>query len=117
MRGTTAKKLRRLAYGPREDWTKEGHFPSHPQARGYTILKTYQKLVPQVIRADLDTGTEKEKAASIQLPGADGHIFNYRYVPWQYNGEHRADVERRKYQAAKKWWTRHGIESTRLKGW
>ncbi len=117
MRGTRAKRLRRLAYGPRQDWTTEGHFPSHPRARGYTVMKTYQKIVPRVVRADLDDGTAEEQAGSIKIPGVGGHIFNYRYVPWQYNGEHRADVERRKYLAAKKWWKRHGIESTRLKGW
>ncbi len=117
MRGSRAKKLRRLAYGPRSEWTKEGHFPSHPSARGYTIMKTYEKIVPRVVRADLDDGTDEEKAGSIKLPGAGGHLFNYRYVPWQYNGEHHADVERRKYLAAKKWWKRHGIESTQLKGW
>ena len=117
MRGATAKKLRRLAYGPRRDWTLEGYFPSHPRARGYTVMKTYTKIVPRVIRADKDTGSEAEKAGSIKLPGAGGHLYHYRYVPWEYNGEHHADHERRKYLAAKKWWKRHGIESTRLKGW
>ena len=80
-------------------------------------MKVYEKIVPRVIRADLDDGTEKEKAGSIKMPGPGGHIFNYRYVPWQYNGMHHADVARRKYLAAKEWWKRHGIESTRLKGW
>ena len=117
MRGSRAKKLCREVYGPRADWDKEGYFPCHPQIRGYTVMKTYQKVVPRLIRADLDTGTEKEKAASIKLPGPGGAIFHYRYVPWTYNGETVADVERRKYQAAKKWWKRHRIESTRLKGW
>ncbi len=117
MNGSRAKKLRRAAYGPRTDWTKTGYFPSHPHLRQYTIMKTYQKIVPRLIRADLDDGSPAEQANSIKLPGAGGHIFHYRYVPWTYHGEHRADTERRKYQAAKKWWKRHGIESTRMKGW
>jgi len=69
-------------------------------------MKTYQKVVPRLIRADKDDGTEKEKAASIQLPGAGGHIYNYRYVPWTYYGETHADLERRKYRWAKRNWKR-----------
>lgn len=106
MRGSRAKLLRRAVYGPRSEWTKEGYFPIHPQHRGYTVMKTYQKIVPRLVREDLDTGTEKEKAASIKLPGEGGHIFNYRYVPWEYNGETVADTERRKYQWAKRNWKR-----------
>ncbi len=117
MRGSRAKLLRRAAYGPRSEWTKEGYFPLHPQHRGYTIMQTFEKIVPRLIRADLDDGTDAEKKASIKMPGAGGHLYHYRYVPWQHNGMHHADVERRKYQAAKKWWKRHRIESTRLKGW
>ncbi len=117
MRGTRAKKLRRMAYGPRSDWTEEGYFINHPSARGYTIMQEHQRIVPRLFEADKDPGTEKEKAASIKLPGPSGKMMNYRYVPWAYNGKTIADTERRKYQAAKKWWKRHGIESTRLKGW
>lgn len=106
MRGSRAKLLRRAAYGPRSEWTKEGYFPIHPQARSYTIMKTYEKIIPRLIRADLDTGTEAEQKASIKMPGEGGHIYHYRYVPWQYNGEIRADTERQKYQWAKRNWKR-----------
>lgn len=116
MRGTRAKALRRAAYGPRSEWTKEGYFPLHPAVRSYTILKTYEKIVPRMIRADSDPGSAKEQAASIKLPGPGGVIYHYRYMPWAYNGEHRTDTERRKYQWAKRWWKRLGI--VRLtRGW
>jgi len=117
MRGARAKKLRRAVYGPRSEWTETGYFPNHPSARGYTVMKTYQKVIPRLFEADKDPGTEQEKAASIKLPGPGGKMMHYRYVPWEYHGETFADTERRKYQAAKKWWKRHRIESTRLKGW
>jgi len=107
MRGKRAKQLRREVYGPRSEWNREGYFPCHPQHRGYTIMKIYQKVIPRLIRADLDDGTEKEKAASIHLPGPGGKIFNYRYVPWTYNGETHTDLERRKYQWAKRNWKRY----------
>jgi len=106
MRGSRVKALRRAVYGPREDWTEEGYFPNHPSARGYTIMKTYQKVVPRLFPADEDPGTDKEKAASIKLPGPGGKMMNYRYVPWTYHGETVADIERRKYQWAKRNWKR-----------
>lgn len=106
MRGTRAKALRRAVYGPREDWSEEGYFPNHPSARGYTVMKTYQKVVPRLFPADEDPGTDKEKAASIKLPGPGGKMMNYRYVPWTYHGETVADTERQKYQWAKRNWKR-----------
>ncbi len=106
MRGARAKKLRREVYGPRSEWDKDGHFPCHPSVRGYTIMKTYQKIIPRLILADKDDGTPEEQAQSIKMPGADGKMYHYRYVPWQYNGEHRADIERRKYRWAKRNWKR-----------
>lgn len=115
MNGSRAKKLRREAYGPRTDWTLTGYFPCHPSLRQYTVMKTYQRPVPKTIRADKDTGTAREIAASVKLPGADGHIYHYRYVSFQYNGMIFADVERRKYRAFKYWWKKKGIISGRLK--
>ncbi len=117
MRGTVAKRLRREVYGPRSEWTEEGYFINHPSARAYTIMKQYQKIIPRLFEADKDPGTDEEKAGSIKIPGPEGKLMNYRYVPWNYNGETLADTERRKYQCAKKWWTRHGILCTLLKGW
>lgn len=77
-------------------------------------MTTYQTMVPKLIRTDLD----KDKSPPITvLPGADGHKYNYRYVPFITNGRFEADLERRKYQAYKKWWKRHGIVCGRLKGW
>ncbi len=106
MRGSRAKKLRRLAYGPRKDWTEEGYFVNHPSARAYVIMKQYQKVVPRLFEADKDPGTEEEKAQSIHIPGPEGKMMNYRYVPWTFNGETVADIERRKYQWAKRNWKR-----------
>ena len=65
-----------------------------------------EEMLAGLSGADLDTGTEKEKAASVKLPGPGGHIFNYRYVPWQYNGETHVDTERKKYRWAKRNWKR-----------
>lgn len=87
MRGSRAKQLRRAVYGPRSEWTLDGYFPRHPRVRTYTVMKTYEKIVPRVVRADLDTGTEAEKAASIKMPGPGGVMYNYRYVPWMYHDE------------------------------
>ena len=115
MNGTRAKKLRRLAYGPRKDWTLEGYFPNHPLHRAYTVMKTYQRPIPKTIRADKDTGTPREIAASVKLPGADGHTYHYRYVSFTYNGMIFADHERRQYRAYKWWWKNKGIVCNRLK--
>ena len=111
MRGTRAKLLRRLAYGPREDWTKDGYFPSHPHVRGYTVMTTYQTMVPRLIRTDLD---ENKETPITTLPGADGKMYNYRYVPFTSNGRFEADTDRRKYRAFKYWWKKKGILSDRL---
>ena len=97
MRGSKAKRLRREVYGERSTWDLEGYFPFHPRARSYVILKTYEKIVPRLTLA----ATDKDQSVSIQLQGADGRMYNYRYVPWKYNGELQADPERRQYQFLK----------------
>ena len=78
-------------------------------------MKTYQRPVPKTIRADKDTGTAREIAASVKLPGADGHIYHDRYVAVQDNGMIYADHERRQYTSLKYWWKKKGIISKRLK--
>jgi len=112
MRGKRAKELRRLAYGERKTWTQEGYFPCHPSLRQYTVMKTYQTMVPKLIRTDLDGNTS---APITVLPGSDGHKYNYRYVPFVSNGSIFADMERRQYRAYKYWWKKKGIISRRLK--
>lgn len=109
MRGSRAKVLRRAAYGP--DSGGEDH-----RERGYTILHTYQKIVPRLIEAEKDDGTEEEKAGSIQIPGPGGKIFNYRYTPWNYHGQHVADQERRQYLWAKRNWKSTKTVNT-SRGW
>jgi len=112
MNGSRAKLLRRVVYGDRSCWTLDGYFPLHPAHRTHTVMKTYQKIVPKLTRADLD----EDKSTSIQIAGADGHTYNYRYVPWEYHGVIAADIERRKYQWAKRNWKRLGIVDTH-RGW
>jgi hypothetical protein len=107
MRGSRAKKLRRAAYGP--DSGGKDH-----RERGYTILKTYQKIVPLIVRADKDDGSEEDQRNSVHMPGKDGHTYHYRYEPWLYHGQHVADLERRKYLSFKYWWKAKKILSGRL---
>ena len=109
MRGSRAKLLRRAVYGP--DSSGADH-----RERGYVVLKTYQKIVPRLIEAEKDDGTEEEKAASIQVSGPGGKIFNYRYVPWNYHGQHQADRERRKYLWTKRNWKEKKVVMTN-RGW
>jgi hypothetical protein len=114
MRGTVAKRLRRQerAYGPRSEWTKDGYFPKHPHVRGYTIMTTYQTMVPKMF----DAAQDPDKTTPIAvLPGTDGKAYNYRYVPFLMNGRFEADLERRKYKAFKYWWKAKGIICGRLK--
>lgn len=115
MRGTVAKRLRReeRAYGPSKDWTKEGYFPKHPHLRTYVIMTTYQTMIPKLVLAETDP--EGQKGSIVTIPGADGKMYNYRYVPFLMNGRFEADLERRKYKAFKWWWKHKGILCGRLK--
>lgn len=114
MRGTVAKRLRRqpAAYGPRRDWTTEGYFPTHPSIHAYTVMTTYQTMVPKVFLASTDP--DKSKPIAV-IPGTDGELYNYRYVPFVTNGRFEACLERKKYKAFKWWWTHKGILRGRLK--
>lgn len=113
MNGSRAKKLRRLAYGPRNEWTLDGYFPCHPRVRSYVIMTTYQTMVPRLIEASKDE--DKSEPISI-LPGADGVLYHYRYVPFTTNGRFETDPERKLYQWAKRNWKRFRIESTLEEG-
>lgn len=114
MRGTVAKRLRRQpeAYGPRGEWTKEGYFPKHPTVHTYTIMTTYQTMVPRLI---LQSEDEDKSPAIAVLPGEGGQLYNYRYVPFLTNGRFEADNERKKYKAFKWWYKNKRIISGRLK--
>lgn len=70
-------------------------------------MKTYERIVPRLFKADEDPGTPAEQAQSIRVPGPDGVMMHYRYTPWQYDGELAADMERRKYQWAKRNWKQY----------
>ncbi len=102
MRGTVAKRLRRLVYGPRSEWTKEGYFPCHPAVRGYTIMTRYQRTVPKLILASDDPGEGQLLASFMQ----NGKKMNYRYVAFEINGRFEADTERQEYRKAKAAWKR-----------
>ena len=114
MRGTVAKRLRRqpTAYGPRRDWTMEGYFPTHPRIHSYTIMTTYQTMVPKMILKSTDP--DKSKPIAV-LPGVNGELYNYRYVPFMTNGRFEADNDRKKYKAFKWWYKNKGIICGRLK--
>ena len=109
MRGSRAKLLRRAVYGP-------GSGGEDFRERGYTILKTYQKIVPLIVRADKDEGSEEDQRNSVHMPGKDGHTYHYRYEPWNYHGQHQADLERRKYLWTKRNWKEKKILQT-SRGW
>ena len=115
MRGTVAKRLRRQpeAYGPRSEWTTEGYFPKHPTVHAYTIVTTYQTMVPRLILQSEDP--QGQQGVIAVIPGADGKMFNYRYVAFTQNGRFEADNERKKYKAFKWWYKNKGIISGRLK--
>ena len=114
MRGTVAKRLRRhkAAYGPRSEWTTEGYFPKHPRVHAYTIMTTYQTMVPKMFLASADP--DKSTPIAV-LPGVDGETYNYRYVGFTSNGRFEADNDRKKYKALKWWYKNKGIICARLK--